>query len=57
MTDTTTPAERPESVAPVSLENPGRWPYWELARQEWPHMPVTIAIAYADEYVRTGRKP
>lgn len=33
------------------------WPHDELARREWPHVPLSLARAYADEYVRTGRRP
>ena len=41
----------------VTRENPGPWPYDALARQEWPHVPLQLARAYADEYVQTGRRP
>lgn len=29
----------------------------DIARREWPHVPLSIARAYADEYVRTGERP
>lgn len=29
----------------------------EVARREWPHMPVSLAVAYAEEYLRTGERP
>lgn len=31
--------------------------YDEIARREWPHVPLSLARTYASEYVRTGQKP
>lgn len=33
------------------------WPHDELAKREWPHVPLSLARAYAEEYVQTGRRP
>lgn len=46
-----------EERPPITRDNPGRWPYDALARQEWPHVPLQLARAYADEYVQTGQRP
>ena len=31
--------------------------YDDIARREWPHMPLSLARSYAEEYVRTGKRP
>ncbi len=31
--------------------------YDDIARREWPHMPIPLARSYAEEYVRTGKRP
>lgn len=31
--------------------------YDHIARRGWPHVPLTLSRAYAEEYVRTGRRP
>ena len=46
-----------EATPAVTRDNPGPWPYDDLARQEWPHVPLQLARAYADEYVLTGKRP
>jgi hypothetical protein len=33
------------------------WPHDELAKREWPHVPLSLARAYAEEYVLTGKRP
>lgn len=38
-------------------EQAGTWPHDDFARREWPHVPLSLARAYADEYLRTGRRP
>lgn len=31
--------------------------YDDIARREWPHMPLSLARSYAEEYMRTGKRP
>jgi hypothetical protein len=52
-------ADAPSSTSErrYSPSDPGPWPYDGLARQEWPHVPLMISRAYADEYVLTGKRP
>lgn len=48
---------RKVALRALAMTGPSYEQLVEVARREWPHMPVSLAVAYAEEYLRTGERP
>lgn len=50
-------AARKVALRALAMTGPSYEQLAEIARREWPHMPVSLAVSYAEEYLRTGERP